>query len=89
MSPEQSVSLIGGAINLVTVMVCVLVVPGLLVGLVVSVFQAVTQIQEQTLSFLPRFVVTLLTLVFTGNWLVAKMMALFHDIFQNVPGMIG
>ncbi|MDO2948343.1 flagellar biosynthesis protein FliQ [Aeromonas simiae] len=89
MTPEQSVSLLGGAVNLVVMMVSVLVVPGLLVGLMVSIFQAATQIQEQTLSFLPRLIVTLLTLIFTGHWLVAQLAALFHDIFQKVPGMIG
>lgn len=89
MTPEQSVSLLGGAVNLVVMMVSVLVVPGLLVGLMVSIFQAATQIQEQTLSFLPRLIVTLLTLIFTGHWLVAQLTALFHDIFQKVPGMIG
>ena len=57
MTPEQSVALVGGAVNLVVTMVSVLIVPGLIVGLVVSIFQAATQIQEQTLSFLPRFIV--------------------------------
>lgn len=89
MSPEQSVSLIGSAVNMIVLMVCVLVVPGLLVGLVVSIFQAATQIQEQTLSFLPRFIVTLLTLLFTGHWLIAQLTTLFRDIFNSIPGSIG
>ena len=89
MSPEQSVALIGTAVNLVVVMVSVLIVPGLIVGLVVSIFQAATQIQEQTLSFLPKFIVTLMTLVFTGNWLLAQITTLFSDLFQKIPGLIG
>ena len=67
----------------------VLIVPGLIVGLVVSIFQAATQIQEQTLSFLPRFIVTLLTLIFTGNWLLSQITTLFSDLFQKIPGLIG
>ena len=59
------------------------------VGLVVSIFQAATQIQEQTLSFLPRFIVTLLTLIFTGNWLLSQITTLFSDLFQKIPGLIG
>ncbi|MCS3456462.1 flagellar biosynthesis protein FliQ [Aeromonas rivuli] len=89
MTPEQSVSLVGGAVNLVVIMVSVLVVPGLIVGLIVSVFQAATQIQEQTLSFLPRFIVTLLTLIFTGHWLLAQITTLFNELFAKIPGLIG
>jgi flagellar biosynthesis protein FliQ len=54
------------AIQLVLVIVAVLVVPGLLVGLLVSLFQAATQINEQTLSFLPRLMVTLLALALSA-----------------------
>ena len=54
MTPEQSVALVGGAVNLVVTMVSVLIVPGLIVGLVVSIFQAATQIQEQTLVYVPK-----------------------------------
>ena len=89
MTPEQSVALVGGAVNLVVIMVSVLIVPGLIVGLVVSIFQAATQLQEQTLSFLPRFIVTLLTLIFTGNWLLSQITTLFSDLVQKIPGLIG
>ncbi|MGL4715184.1 MAG: flagellar biosynthetic protein FliQ [Aeromonas sp.] len=89
MTPEQSVALVGGAVNLVVTMVSVLIVPGLIVGLLVSIFQAATQIQEQTLSFLPRFIITLMTFIFTGNWLLSQITTLFHDLFLKIPGMIG
>lgn len=89
MTAEQSVALVGGAVNLVVTMVSVLIVPGLIVGLVVSIFQAATQIQEQTLSFLPRFIVTLMTLMFTGNWLLSQITTLFHELFLKLPGLIG
>lgn len=89
MTPEQTVALVGEGVQLVVGMVAVLIVPSLVVGLVVSMFQAATQIQEQTLSFLPRLVMTLLTLLFTGNWLLGKLISLFHSIFELVPGLIG
>ncbi len=57
-------------------LVSVLVVPSLLVGLLVSVFQAVTQINEQTLSFLPRLIVTLVVLGVCGKWMIIQL----HDL---------
>ena len=89
MTPEQTVSLLGDAVKLVILMVGVLIVPSLIVGLVVSIFQAATQIQEQTLSFLPRLFVALLTLLFTGHWLLSQLVGLFHSILASVPGVIG
>lgn len=80
MSPEQAVALLAQAIYSIISIVAVLVVPGMLVGLVVSIFQAATQIQEQTLSFLPRLIVTLLMLVFAGNWLLRQLVALFQQL---------
>ena len=89
MSPEQIVSLMNQAITLIIIMVSVLIVPGLVVGLIVSVFQAATQIQEQTLSFLPRLLVTLLMLMFSGHWLLKQLQELFDNLFHSIPGLIG
>lgn len=67
----------------------VLVVPSLLVGLVVAMFQAATQINEQTLSFLPRLLVMLLTLIWAGPWLVRELMEYTQGLVQNIPLIIG
>ncbi|MNR23126.1 Flagellar biosynthetic protein FliQ [compost metagenome] len=64
----------------IILLVCVLVLPSLLVGLLVSIFQTVTQIQEQTLSFLPRFVVTMLMLIFAGQWMIRQLLELFNSV---------
>jgi len=85
MTPEQVVDIIGQAVFTVIAMVMVLVVPGMLVGLVVSVFQSATQIQEQTLSFLPRLLVTLLMLIFAGHWLLRQVMELFYQLALSGP----
>jgi len=85
MSPEQVVAIVGQAVLTIIAMVMVLVVPGMLVGLVVSIFQSATQIQEQTLSFLPRLLVTLLMLVFAGHWLLRQVMELFYQLMLNGP----
>ena len=89
MTPEQIVQLMTQAINTIIAMVAVLVVPGLIVGLFVSIFQAATQIQEQTLSFLPRLIVTLLMLSFSGHWLLRQLQDLFDQLFHNIPNLIG
>lgn len=67
----------------------VLVVPSLLVGLVVAMFQAATQINEQTLSFLPRLMVMLVTLIWAGPWLVRELMEYTEGLIQNIPLIIG
>ena len=74
---------------IVLVVVVVLITPSLLVGLVVSTFQAATQINEQTLSFLPRLIVTLLMVIFTGSWVVNKVIGYFHAILTDLPFIIG
>ena len=67
------VQLLGEGFLLIVLMVSVLIVPSLVVGLVVSVFQAATQINEQTLSFLPRLLTTLITVMVAGPWLLARL----------------
>ena len=89
MSPEAFVEIMLDAMLLIIVIVSALIVPGLLIGLVVAVFQAATSINEQTMSFLPRLLVTLLALSFLGNWLTTKMMDFTNNIVLSVPSVIG
>ncbi|HDS1059969.1 MULTISPECIES: flagellar biosynthesis protein FliQ [Pseudomonas] len=89
MTPEIAVDLFRDALWLTTLMVAVLVVPSLLVGLVVAMFQAATQINEQTLSFLPRLLVMLITLIIAGPWLVQKFMEYITTLYTNIPQLIG
>jgi flagellar biosynthetic protein FliQ len=64
-------------------------VPSLIVGLIVSVFQAATQINEQTLSFLPRLIVTILVIMQLGPWILMKLMDFTINLFVNIPMIIG
>ena len=89
MTPEVAVDLFRDALWLTTLMVAVLVVPSLLVGLMVAMFQAATQINEQTLSFLPRLLVLLGTLIVAGPWLVQKFMAYITTLYTSIPQLIG
>ncbi|MCW8344637.1 flagellar biosynthesis protein FliQ [Vibrio sp. ZSDZ65] len=89
MSPEQAVTLVSQAIWVIILMVSVLILPSLIVGLVVAIFQAVTQVNEQTLSFLPRLLVTLLSIILAGHWLIQEISDLFIFVFTAIPSEIG
>lgn len=89
MSPDVIIDLFAQALLLVIVMVSVLIVPGLVVGLVIATFQAATQINEQTLSFLPRLIVTIVALMIAGPWLITKLTDFTHNLMMNLPRYIG
>lgn len=89
MTPEVALGLFGEGFYLAVIVVSVIVGPSLAVGLLVSVFQAATQINEQTLSFLPRLLVTLITIMILGSWLVTKFVDFFTRLFMDIPLLIG
>ena len=89
MTPGDALSLFGDALYLVVLIVGVIVVPSLVVGLVVSVLQAATQINEQTLSFLPRLMATLVGIMVFGPWIVGQLMDFFDRLVHGIPGMLG
>lgn len=89
MTPEIAVDLMGEAVHIVMLLAMVLVLPGLVVGLVVSLFQAATQINEQTLSFLPKLLVTLLAVTLAGRWMVGYLMDFCVSIFERAASLVG
>lgn len=89
MTPEVVLSLFGEAFWLIVLLVSVIIVPSLLVGLVVSTFQAATQINEQTLSFLPRLLVTILVIMWAGPWILTQLTEHFTSLVKNIPYLIG
>lgn len=88
MSPEVFVEILREAMFMVIVLVSAVIVPSLIVGLVVAVFQAATSINEQTMSFLPRLLVTLLALSW-GNWLVQQLMDFTFRMVDMIPQVVG
>ncbi|KJF88496.1 flagellar biosynthesis protein FliQ [Photobacterium phosphoreum] len=88
MTPEAFVDIFQEALYMVLIMVCAIVIPGLLIGLVVAVFQAATSINEQTLSFLPRLIVTLLALMFFGHMMTRMLMDYFFRIVDQIPQLL-
>jgi len=89
LTPEIAVDLVGEALQVVMLLVTVLVLPGLVVGLLVAVFQAATQINEQTLGFLPRLLVTLLAVGVMGRWMVGMLMDFCVAVFHRAAALVG
>lgn len=89
MSPETFMDVLRDALGMVVLLVSAIVLPSLFVGLIVAVFQAATSINEQTLSFLPRLIVTLMALIWGGNWMVGKLMDFTIDMFARISQVVG
>ena len=89
MNPQVVLDLYGQGFYLIVLIVGVVMVPSLIVGLIVSIFQAATQINEQTLSFLPRLIVTILVIMQLGPWILMKLMDFTTSLFINIPMIIG
>jgi flagellar biosynthesis protein FliQ len=89
MEPEVFVNIFRQALWLVLILVSAVIIPSLLVGLVVAVFQAATSINEQTLSFLPRLIMTLAALAFGAHWGLEKLMEFFIGLIEQIPQVVG
>lgn len=89
MTPEVALDLFRDALWMTTVIVAFSVLPSLIVGLLVAMFQAATQINEQTLSFLPRLLVMLVTIIVGGPWAVQKFMEYITNLYTSIPQLIG
>jgi flagellar biosynthetic protein FliQ len=62
---------------------------GMLVGLIVSIFQATTSIQEQTLTFVPKIAAILVALLFFGPWMITTLRQFTINLFNQIPNMVG
>ncbi|TMP27081.1 flagellar biosynthetic protein FliQ [Pseudoalteromonas rubra] len=89
MEPEVFVDILSDSLFIVIKLVTAIVLPGLMIGLVVAVFQAATSINEQTLSFLPRLIITILALIFGGHWMVQVLMDFFNQLVLQIPEIAG
>ncbi|GKX50200.1 flagellar biosynthesis protein FliQ [Budvicia aquatica] len=89
MTIDLASDIVSRGIYLILIICAVAIIPSLLVGLCVSIFQAATQINEQTLSFLPRLVMTLVVLIFGGKWMWLKLTDFTVDMFHQAAGYIG
>jgi len=89
MSPETVVEVFRSALYMIILITSVIVVPGLIIGLVVAIFQAATSINEQTLSFLPRLLVTLSAMMFFANWIFMTLIEYTKNLYLSIPELLG
>ncbi len=89
MDQNTVVTLVGQAIVLVAKLAGPILVATLVVGLGVSLFQAVTTVQEFTLTFLPKLVVVALILTVAGHWMVSELVDYTEQLYQSIPNLLG
>lgn len=89
MTPETVVTIGQQAVEMTLMIAAPMLLTALVIGLVVSIFQAATQINEMTLSFIPKLLGMFAVLIITGPWMVNMMVDYIQRLFGNIPWMIG
>lgn len=87
MSPEFAIDVCRRAIITILIVSAPMLLSGLIVGLLVSIFQAATQINEQTLSFIPKIVVVFLTMLIFGSWTIRILSTFSVGLFEQLASL--
>ncbi|RMH51160.1 MAG: flagellar biosynthetic protein FliQ [Zetaproteobacteria bacterium] len=88
MTPDTIVHLGSEALKMVLLISAPMLLTGLVVGVLISLFQAVTQIQEMTLTFVPKIIVVFVTMIVAGPWMVTTMVDFTRRIFALIPTLL-
>ena len=88
MTPETITSLMSEAIKLTLLVGAPMLLVGLCIGLLISVFSAVTQIQEMTLTFVPKIIAVFLALLFSLPWIMEKLTTYTINLYSSIPMLI-
>lgn len=89
MSPAQAAALMTGAVLEIVTLAAPILLTALVVGLAVSILQATTSIQEQTLSFVPKIASIMLVLALLGGWMFTHLAEYTRRLFELIPAMAG
>jgi flagellar biosynthetic protein FliQ len=87
MTPESVMTLGKDAVIITLMISAPILLTVLVIGLLVSIFQAATQINEQTLSFIPKLIGVFIALIFTGPWMLTTMVDYMRLVLTNIPAM--
>ncbi len=87
MTPESVMTLGQKAMEVTLMVSAPLLLVALATGLIVSIFQAATQINEMTLSFIPKLVALFTTLVLAGPWMLSVMLDYMRQVFESIPSL--
>jgi len=88
MSPEAVLDIGAQGLLIAAKLAAPMLVTALVVGFAISLFQSVTQIQEVTLSFVPKAVAVAIALVVCGNWMIAEIIAFTNEMFARIPALL-
>ncbi len=89
MDQDTVINLATQAMTLVLKVAGPLLIVGLVVGIVVSLFQAVTQIQEQSLTLIPKIAAMAVVIVLLGPWMLGQIVAYTTNLYTSIPSMVG
>jgi len=89
MSPETVVTIGRHALEMTLMLAAPLLLTALGVGLIVGIFQAATQINEMTLSFIPKLLAMAAVLAITGPWMLRTLVEYTRNLIESIPGMVG
>lgn len=89
MTPETVLTLGQQALETATLLAAPLLLAALGIGLLVSLFQAATQINEMTLSFVPKLLIMVITLLLAGSWMLELLMDFTRQLYNTIPQWIG
>ena len=89
MSPELIISIVQNALYILIIVSAPVLLTSLLVGLLISILQAATQINEMTLTFIPKLLAMFLVLVLAGPWMLNTLIEYTTRLFQSIPNVIG
>jgi flagellar biosynthetic protein FliQ len=89
MSPEMVMTVGQRALEMTLLLAAPLLIVALVTGLVVGAFQAATQINEMTLSFIPKLLGMAATLVIAGPWMLKVIVSYTRELFESIPGLVG
>lgn len=88
MTPSEAITLTQNAVTLTLLLSAPVLLVAMVVGLLISLFQAITQIQEMTLTFVPKIVAVMATLLFLSSWMINKLVDYTHELIVNLPTII-
>ena len=89
MTPETVLTIASESLTLTALLAAPLLLVTLITGVLVGILQAATQINEMTLSFIPKLLALVLTLLLTGPWMLQLIIGYTRTLFTNIPGMLG
>jgi len=89
MSPDSVMSIARHALEVMLLLAMPLLLAALVVGLVVGIFQAATQINESTLSFIPKLIGVAVVLMIGGSWMLQTLVSYTRDLFMSIPRLMG